>query len=349
MAFLANFTAIDFETANRRPDSACQLGAVVVRDGQIIDERMWMIRPEPFFFSAANIQIHGIHSSDVESEPDFGALWPEIEPFVCGDCLIAHNAGFDLNVLVSCLQRHGIEVPDLHFNCTRLIAKQAWPSRPRYGLKPLSNWLGVEFKHHDALEDSVACAKVLIAAGVAREAESLDQLEKTLRIERGKAGPWGIQQATKIRRRFNRSGRRVESGRPKRTLRRSSSRQLPLPLNPFDEKAMTRESEEPRPMEPERHRVVESLQRVLIRAEFVQPLRGRCIVLQGRLKTMTRDQVLDVTKRSGGVLQSEIDEATNCVVLGADDSADAAGLRDLHQSLEVLSESEFLGMIGLRP
>ena len=51
MAFLANFTAIDFETANRRRDSACQLAAVRVRDGQLDQERMWMIRPDPFFFS----------------------------------------------------------------------------------------------------------------------------------------------------------------------------------------------------------------------------------------------------------------------------------------------------------
>ncbi|MEL6108170.1 MAG: exonuclease domain-containing protein [Planctomycetota bacterium] len=348
MAFLANFTAIDFETANRRPDSACQLGAVVVREGEIVDKRMWMIRPEPFFFSAANIRIHGIHSSDVEGEPNFSDLWPEIESFVCGDCLIAHNAGFDINVLAACLQRHGIDVPELHFSCTRLIAKQAWPSRPRYGLKPLSNWLGVKFKHHDALEDAVACAKVLIAAGLAREAETFEQLEKTLRLERGKAGPWGIQQATKIRRRFGRSARRVESGRPKRTLRRSSTRQLPLPLNPFDEQAMRNLSEGPPPTETDRHSVGENLQRVLIRAEFVQPLRGRRIVLHGRLKTMTRDQVLDVTKRSGGVLQSEIDEATDCVVLGAEDGADAATLQHLGGTLEVLSENEFLGMIGLR-
>ena len=165
MTFAANFTAIDFETANRRPDSACQLGAVVVRDGEIVDQRMWMIRPDPFFFSAGNIRIHGIRPADVDNEPDFAALWDELRPYVTDDCLIAHNAGFDINVLVSCLKRHRLDVPELQFNCTRLIAKLAWPSRPRYGLKPLSNWLGVEFKHHDALEDSIACARLLARGG----------------------------------------------------------------------------------------------------------------------------------------------------------------------------------------
>ena len=36
MDFAADFTAIDFETASRRADSACQLAAVVVREGRIV-------------------------------------------------------------------------------------------------------------------------------------------------------------------------------------------------------------------------------------------------------------------------------------------------------------------------
>ena len=96
--------------------------------------------------------------------------------------------------MLGCLERHDIAIPDLNFNCTRLIAKQTWPKRPRFGLKPLSNWLGIEFEHHDALEDSIACAKVLLAAGISRESTSLEELERTLRVSRGAAGAWGIQQ-----------------------------------------------------------------------------------------------------------------------------------------------------------
>jgi DNA polymerase III epsilon subunit-like protein len=38
-----NFTAIDFETAAH--DMPCQLGLVVVRDGQIAEENRWLIKP----------------------------------------------------------------------------------------------------------------------------------------------------------------------------------------------------------------------------------------------------------------------------------------------------------------
>jgi len=56
-----DFIAFDFETANRRSDSACQLGAIVVRGGQVVGRHQWMIRPRPFFFHPGNIRIHGIH------------------------------------------------------------------------------------------------------------------------------------------------------------------------------------------------------------------------------------------------------------------------------------------------
>ena len=45
-----DFAAIDFETANHHPTSACSIGIVVVRDGVIADEFSHLIKPEPFYF-----------------------------------------------------------------------------------------------------------------------------------------------------------------------------------------------------------------------------------------------------------------------------------------------------------
>lgn len=357
MAFLANFTAIDFETANHRRDSACQLAAVVVREGQIIREQMWMIRPDPFYFSPGNIRIHGIRPEDVRDEPTFGDLWDEIAEFLGGDCLIAHNAPFDMGVLMGCLQRHSRDIPDLHFSCTRLIAKQTWPDRRRYGLKPLSDWLGVQFKHHDALEDSRACAKVLLAAGIARSAQSIDDLEEKLRIVRGKAGSWGISQAARkggTRRRT--SKQKTVKGLPKRTLRRSNSRMLPLPINPFDERSVIRE---PRVAYPAQSSVAVSpsdpvsdsgidWQRLAIRAEFIQPMRGKRIVLCGRLRIMSNAQAAELISRGGGVHQGDADDQTNCVVIGASeiDPVIVESFR-ARRNIDVLTESEFLSLAGL--
>jgi DNA polymerase-3 subunit epsilon len=355
MTFAANFTAIDFETANRRRDSACQLAAVVVRDGQIVDERMWMIRPDPFFFSAFNIRVHGIHPQDVEHEASFGELWDEIADVLGSDCLIAHNAPFDIGVLIGCIERHRLAIPDLHFSCTRLISKQTWPDRGRYGLKPLATWLGVEFRHHDALEDSRACAKLLLAAGIAKQAASLEDLEQRLRIERGTAGTWGVKQAGRKddRSRKRTSRKPVRRGAAKRTLRGGGGRPLRMPFTPFEDAATVRQrpstySAEPAPVPAAQTQPAAGIdfQRVLIRAEFIQPLRGKHVVFRGRLTVMSIEQASELTRRCGGVFQSEADRQTNCVVVGgeadpASIDADASGA-----TVEVFSEAEFLKLLG---
>ena len=191
MDFLANFTAIDFETANQRRDSACQLAAVRVRQGQVVDEAMWMIRPQPMSFSPRNVHIHGITPEQVHQEPEFGDLWDSISEMIGDDCIVAHNASFDMGVLIACLQTHGKPIPELQFSCTRAVARRVWPGRPGYGLKPLSDWLGVRFRHHDALEDSRACAKIMMAAGIDQKATSMEDLEQKLKLTRGQAGDWG--------------------------------------------------------------------------------------------------------------------------------------------------------------
>lgn len=73
---LPDFTAIDFETANPAMDSACQLGLVVVRGGEIVEQRAWLIRPPTERFDYT--YIHGIAWRDVAGAADFGQLWPEI-------------------------------------------------------------------------------------------------------------------------------------------------------------------------------------------------------------------------------------------------------------------------------
>jgi len=198
-----DFTAIDFETANHDRHSACQLAAVVVRGGKIVDRKCWMIRPRPFYFSPMNIQVHGISPQDVQAEPEFSECWSEIAPYLTAQsddkCLIAHNAPFDIGVLTACLRYHEILVPELQFSCTRLVARHTWPDRPGYGLKPLASWLGIKFRHHDALEDSIACASILLAAAEETGVSTMLELEQKLCLCRGKAGQWGYRGATRAR------------------------------------------------------------------------------------------------------------------------------------------------------
>jgi DNA polymerase III subunit epsilon len=179
------FVAIDFETANARADSACQLAAVTVEDGKLVGEYSWLIRPPRMYFSPRNIEIHGIRPKDVQDAPTMESVWTELQSLIDGHVIIAHNARFDLGVLVSSLAAHDVACPNLEFNCTRSLARAAWPGRYRYGLKPLGDWLGIRFKHHDALEDARCCAVIALAVAETCQENDLTTLEKSLRIRRG--------------------------------------------------------------------------------------------------------------------------------------------------------------------
>ena len=348
--FVGDFIAIDFETASRRADSACQLAAVKVRNGKIGQSRVWMIRPKPFWFSHSNIRIHGIRPSNVENEPDFAGHWPDIAEFLGlaphqripeqQNALVAHNASFDLGVLTACLQTHGQIIPEMEYTCTRSIARRAWPSRSRFGLKPLSNWLGHSFRHHDALEDSVACAKILIAAAIDRGAKTVPELERKLKLSRGTAGSWGMKGPSTRRR----SRPQVPVGaRSSSSSRASLGADTPM-VGGID------------------------LQRILIRSEFVRPFRGHTICFYGELSLMERSQAELLAERLGGTCVGDITDETTLVVIGSDNKgapgkflshvheadeayqANASEKKDpsIAPNIEVLSEDDFLGKVVQR-
>jgi DNA polymerase-3 subunit epsilon len=314
--FAASFTAIDFETASRRADSACQLAAVRIRDGKITHKAMWLIRPEPFFFAQSNIRIHGITPEQVAGEPTFGQCWPEIRETIADDCLVAHNASFDIGVLLACLTKHGQAIPDLQYTCTRAIARRVWPKRPRFGLKPLSDWLGVRFQHHDALEDSIACAKILLAAGIDRKADSLESLESKISLTRGTAGSWGKQGPT-----------RKKASRPKTSPKRTVVQETPLAYQ-TDQL---------------------DVQRLLVRADFIRPLAGQRIVFTGKLSSLSQDDAELLATRSGGECQHEVTKQTSVLVLGncvgQSEREEANRLKLAGHTIDIISEVEFVEMV----
>ncbi len=136
-----NFVAMDFETANHQPYSACSLALVMVKNSRIVDEFYTLIQPEtPFFWR--NVQIHGIHQEDVRNAPKFPEVWQTIQPYFQKNRLVvAHNAAFD----------------------TKVLARRLFPEFPNHRLNTVCENLNIQLDHHhDALEDSRACAEILL-------------------------------------------------------------------------------------------------------------------------------------------------------------------------------------------
>ncbi len=158
----SNFVAIDFETADRGPDSACAVGLVRVVGAEIVQRTHFFIRPPRQSFPLSFV--HGITWAQVAKEPTFAELWPRIEGQLRGaDFVAAHNASFDRTVIRACCEKARLAVPELRFECSMQLARATWKLRPTK-LPDVCRHLGISLCHHDALSDAEACARIFIAA-----------------------------------------------------------------------------------------------------------------------------------------------------------------------------------------
>jgi DNA polymerase-3 subunit epsilon len=156
------FVAIDFETADYGADSACAIGLVRVEDRTIVAREARLIRPPRRYIRFSCL--HGITWARVEVAPTFADVWPQLSPLLDGaEYLVAHNAGFDRGVLHTCCTIARLDVPRQAFVCSMREARRKWGIRPTR-LPDVCRHLGLSLKHHDALSDAEAAARIMIAA-----------------------------------------------------------------------------------------------------------------------------------------------------------------------------------------
>jgi DNA polymerase-3 subunit epsilon len=162
------FLAIDFETANHSPDSACAVGAVLGDSQRLIHEFTTLIRPPtPVFAFTA---IHGLTWEQCRDAPPFDVAWDDVALMAQeADVIVAHNARFDFNVMLACHRRYRMTPPELPVACTVLLARRAFGLKSNR-LASLAAHFGLELDHHEALSDARACARIFqlaLAEGVA--------------------------------------------------------------------------------------------------------------------------------------------------------------------------------------
>lgn len=156
-----NFTAIDFETANHNPASACAVGIAVVRGGQVRHTQEWLIRPPTGLnFHWGNIRIHGIRPADVQDAPRWPEVWKDISDLIDEDALVAHNAQFDRAVWRSASTETSMRLPEPAFYCTLRLSRKLL-QLPSNRLPAVAEALGIgAFSHHQAGADALACAQI---------------------------------------------------------------------------------------------------------------------------------------------------------------------------------------------
>lgn len=160
-----SFAAIDFETADYQRDSACSIGLVVVRSGEVTCRFSSLIRPPRSRFVPMFVGIHGITWDMVCGERLFSDVWLEAQTLLDDlDFLVAHNASFDSSVLRACCQASNLPPPDLPFHCTVRASRDLW-GQPHNALPDVCRLLNITLEHHhDALVDAEACANIALRA-----------------------------------------------------------------------------------------------------------------------------------------------------------------------------------------
>ena len=327
-----DFTAIDFETANGFRGSPCAVGLSKVRGGVVVEEASWLMRPPENHdgFDHHNVRIHGIRPEQVAGLPRFGELFPEIGAFIGGDVLAAHNASFDLGVIRSGLEVSGLPGPAYDYVCTVMLARRCY-SLVSNSLPYAAEEAGVPLvNHHDAAEDARACAGILIDIARRNGAASVGELHLSLGLAVSRPPPF------------------VPRRPPPPTAPLGALAPLAAGKAPAAAVRQLRAGWPEEGANPEPNAA----------AEPGHPLYGQTVVFTGEL-ALPRPEAKLRSAELGARPESRVTARTTVLVVG--DGFVAADLRsgrltgkarrvlELHergQRIEVLSEGEFLQMVG---
>lgn len=181
-----NFVSIDFETAAPKWDTVCSVALCRVRDGCIVDMYDSLVDPE-CAFGPIQMRIHGITPTMVAGAPTFAEISDQVLTFIGDDVLISHNIPFDANVLQRVLVKYNRPVPQIRTFCTYACSCMYMPQLPSHRLPAICEALGVDLvHHHDAAADALACAESMITMARRMEADSLDDVLTSLRVQYGR-------------------------------------------------------------------------------------------------------------------------------------------------------------------
>ncbi len=174
---MKEFIAVDFETANPQRVSACAIGYAKVSDGNVTESNSFLIKPiggHALFQS----KIHGIKDEHTCNKPDFIGIFPDIKG-IFEYPLVGHSL-FDKQVLNALSDHYSLGL-NFSYTDSSAVAKEKLPTLKNHKLKTLVKHFSLpDFKHHDAEEDAIACAKIFLKLQGHEAEKKLSEEEKTI-------------------------------------------------------------------------------------------------------------------------------------------------------------------------
>lgn len=156
-----DFTVIDVETTGLELGQIIQIGAIKCRDGQIIDRFNTYVNPETSI--PDNItKLTGITDKMVEDAPKIDLALVQFNSFIAKDVLVAHNAKFDMKFIQSYENFCFESTLDNEIIDTLELAQKYIKDTPNHKLVTLKDYLEMDIKSHDALNDCEVTVKLYL-------------------------------------------------------------------------------------------------------------------------------------------------------------------------------------------
>ena len=158
---IRDYVCVDIETTGIRPkwDRIIEIGAVKVRDGEVVDTFSELVNPG-IPVPERITELTGITTEMVEDKSGIENVLPQFIEFAGNDIILGHNVRFDYGFL----KQNAINL-NLQFDKSGLdtlkIARKTLPKEWSKGLECLCKIFGIEDKnHHRAYNDAEVTSKL---------------------------------------------------------------------------------------------------------------------------------------------------------------------------------------------
>lgn len=189
-----DFIALDVETADSAfPESICQIGIAVVRDGRIVDNFAKLIHT-PHRFGWWQQKNLSFSEDEVRRAPPFPEIAQAISHLMTGP--VFSHTSYDRLAIGKACAACGFSFEDVVWLDSAQVVRRAWPEKYGkigYGLKNLAADFDIPLRHHDAGEDARVVAEIVIRASVDRSLDVAGWMERVRQpISHAKIGAGGL-------------------------------------------------------------------------------------------------------------------------------------------------------------
>ena len=157
------YCVLDIETTGLsfRTEKITEIGAVKVKNGEIVDTFECFVNPE-IPIPKKIVEITGITDDMVRDAKTIEQIMPEFLEFIGNLKLVAHNADFDVGFLKYNAENIGLKMDNEYIDSLKL-ARQLYPEFKKHKLGIIAEKLGIKVENaHRALDDVKTLLKVFI-------------------------------------------------------------------------------------------------------------------------------------------------------------------------------------------